>query len=191
LEVLTEPERKEEERKSQMFADDTLLTMEQKQRLNEFYGKVDQRWELIYKATRDGFECSTFHRLCDNQGPTMVIIRSTGGYLFGGYASQPWKSIEGYVNAQNSFLYLLTNANGNQPTKFLYNNNGSGFDDNSGYGPTFGGGHDLHISDKSNANNSSSCNVGYSYPNTLGLGQGTFTGAYNFQTIEIEVFKLS
>ena len=192
LEVLTEPERKEEEeeRKSQMFADDTLLTVEQKQKLNEFYGKADQQWTLIYKATRDGFEASTFHRLCDNQGPTMAIIRSTGGYLFGGYASEPWKSSGAWINAQNSFLFLLTNANGNQPTKVLYNNNGHALYDNPSYGPTFGANHDLHISDKSNTNNSSYCSIPQSYPNTLGLGQATFTGANNFQTTEIEVFKL-
>ena len=191
LEVLTAPERAEEERKAQLFMDDTLLTTEQKQKLNEFYGKADQRWELIYKATRDGFEVSTFHRLCDNKGPTMVIIRSTGGYLFGGYASQAWTSSGSYTNAADSFLFLLTNANGSQPTKFLYNNNGHAFYNAQGYGPTFGSNHDLYISDQSNANNSSYCNIPGSYANTLGLGQATFTGAHNFQTTEIEVFKLS
>jgi hypothetical protein len=192
LEVLTEPERKEEERKAQLFINDTLLTIEQKQKLNEFYGKSDQRWELIYKATKDGFEASTFHRLCDNQGPTMVIIQSTGGYLFGGYASQSWNSAGSYTNAKDSFLFLLTNANGSPATKFLYNNNGHAFNNTPSYGPTFGNAYDLHICDKSDANNSSYCNItgAHGYPNTLGLGQGTFTGGRHFQTTEIEVFKL-
>lgn len=199
LEILTEPERVEEERKkkeeedkSRVFNGDTLLTMELIQKLNEFYGKADQCWELIYKATKDGFEVSTFHRLCDNQGPTMVIIRSIGGYLFGGYASQPWSTNGSYTNAPNSFLFLLTNANGNQPTKFPYNNNGHAFYNHQNYGPTFGNGHDLYVSNQSNANNSSYCNMTgiYSYPNSLGLGQATFTGTHNFQTTEVEVFKL-
>ncbi|CAF1200424.1 unnamed protein product [Adineta steineri] len=154
----------------------------------------DQRWESIYIATKDGSDASTFHRLCDNQGPTMVIIRSTGGYLFGGYASQSWSSNGSYTNAPNSFLFLLTNANGSQPTKFLYNNNGYAFYNHPAYGPAYGGSHDLHICDKSNANNNSYCNMSgesSSYPNTLGLGVVTFTGAKNFQTTEIEVFKLS
>ncbi|CAF1199784.1 unnamed protein product [Adineta steineri] len=43
LEVLTEPERKEEERKAQLFVGDTLLSVEQIRKLNEFYGKADQR----------------------------------------------------------------------------------------------------------------------------------------------------
>jgi hypothetical protein len=190
LEVLTEPERKEEERKARPFSDSTLLTKEQHVKLNEFYGKNDQRWQLIYKGTRDGFETATFHRLCDNQGPTMTIIRSTGGYLFGGYASQAWTSAGNYTNAANSFLFLLTNANGSPPTKFLYNNNGNAFYNGSGYGPTFGGAHDLYISDKSNTSASSYCSIGSSYPNTLNLGVNTFTGSRNFQTTEIEVFKL-
>ncbi|CAF1199767.1 unnamed protein product [Adineta steineri] len=123
----------------------------------------------------------------------MIIIRSTGDYLFGGYASQSWSSTGTFTNAPNSFLFLLTNTNGSQPTKFLYNNNGNAFHNDQSYGPTFGNGHDLYICDKSNANNSSYCNMlgSYGYPNTLGLGPATFTGTKNFQTTEIEVFKLS
>ncbi|CAF4858985.1 unnamed protein product [Rotaria socialis] len=198
LEVLTEPERKIEEAaererqmKAALFPDDTLLTIEQMQKLNEFYGKANQMWALIYKATRDGFDGPTFHRLCDNQGATIVIIRSSGGYLFGGYAAQSWNSAGSYINAINSFLFLLTNANGSQPTKFPYNNNGHALHGNNAYGPTFGGGHDLHICNNSNTINGSYCNISHSYTNPLGLGSATFTGARNFQTTEIEVFKLS
>ncbi|CAF1026144.1 unnamed protein product [Adineta steineri] len=191
VEILTEPARRaEEERQKVKFENATLLNIEQQQKLNEFYGTNEQRWQLIYKGTRDGFDASTFHRLCDNQGPTITVVRSTGGYLFGGYASQSWNSTNTYTNALNSFLFLLTNANGSQPTKFLYNNNGHGLHGHVSQGPTFGGGHDLHISSGSNINTNSYCNLGHSYANTLSLGQNTFTGAKTFQTNEIEVFKL-
>ena len=73
---------------TRLFCDGTLLSMEQQIKLNEFYGRNDQRWMLIYKATRDGFGSSDFHRCCDNQGATMTVIQSKdGGYLFGGYTS--------------------------------------------------------------------------------------------------------
>ena len=39
-------------------------------------------WVLCYKATRDGFDSQSFHSKCDNQGPTIVVIRSTIGYIF-------------------------------------------------------------------------------------------------------------
>ncbi|CAF5126129.1 unnamed protein product, partial [Rotaria sp. Silwood1] len=35
------------------FPDGTLLEKEHKKKLNEFYGKTNQQWELIYKASRD------------------------------------------------------------------------------------------------------------------------------------------
>ena len=51
------------------------------------------------------------------------------------------------------------------------------------YGPTFGGGHDLRISDKSNNSNISYGNIGYSFNNgTLTYGtQQTYT-AWTGQT---------
>lgn len=175
------------------FAGDILLSAHQKQILNDFYGVSDQRWDLIYQATRDGFESTTFHRLCDYQGPTMVVIRSTEGYLFGGYASKSWSPTAGYIDAPNSFLFLLTNANGNQPTKFVCKKNSNALHGGIQYGPVFGNGNDLYINDKSNTNTSSVCRISdtSSYENTLQLGNNTFTGGGNFQTSEIEVFKLA
>ena len=54
---------------------------------------------------------------------------------------------------------------------------------NPSYGPTFGRGHDLHISDKSNTSNSSHGNIGHCFNNgTLTYGtQQTYT-AWTGQT---------
>ena len=172
------------------FQKTTLLNFEQQQKLNEFYGKKDQMWNLIYIGTQDGFDAAVFHNRANNQGPTMTIIRSTGGCIFGGYASQAWTSAGNYTNAANSFLFLLTNANGSPPTKFLYNNNGNGLYNNASFGPTFGGGVDLYIANSCNINNCQ-CNLGTSYPNSLNLGANTFTGSNTFLVAEIEVFKLA
>jgi len=87
--VLTETEGKAEKEKQKIiFEGTTLLNIEQQLKLNEIYDVKDQRWKLLYNAAVDGFGANAFHRLCDNQGPTMTVIKSTGGYLFGGYASQ-------------------------------------------------------------------------------------------------------
>jgi len=69
------------------FPNGTLLGVEHTKKLNEFYGKPEQRWELIYKASRDGFDANAFHTRCNNQGPTFTIIKSNNGYLFGGYTA--------------------------------------------------------------------------------------------------------
>ncbi|CAF3956738.1 unnamed protein product, partial [Rotaria magnacalcarata] len=85
-----EPDRSAEiqqEKRTSDFLNGTLLTMEQEKKLNEFYGTSNQKWDLIYRGSRDGFDSNAFHTRCDNQGSTMTVVRSTNNYLFGGYAS--------------------------------------------------------------------------------------------------------
>ena len=48
--------------------------------------------ELIYRGTRDGSDCNSFHNKCDNQGPTIVLCKNEKGNIFGGYASISWTS---------------------------------------------------------------------------------------------------
>ena len=49
--------------------------------------KKEINLELIYRASRDGWESNIFHQKCDNKGPTIVLVRSELGKIFGGYAS--------------------------------------------------------------------------------------------------------
>ncbi|CAF1592627.1 unnamed protein product [Adineta ricciae] len=59
----------------------SLLNVIQWQKLISWSGKKD--WKLLYKASRDGFHCKDFHRLCDNQGATITVIRTKQGYICG------------------------------------------------------------------------------------------------------------
>jgi hypothetical protein len=80
-----------------------------------------------------------------------------------------------------------------KPTKF----NAVGADSiycNSYYGPTWGGGYDLYVSNNCNQNASSYSNLGFTYrhPNLVyGSNEATtfLTGSFNFQVEEIEVFQ--
>lgn len=47
-------------------------------------------WASCWIATKHGWKGSTFHNLCDNKGPTLVIVR-VGDYIFGGYAGVSWR----------------------------------------------------------------------------------------------------
>ncbi|RIB18891.1 hypothetical protein C2G38_1311674 [Gigaspora rosea] len=42
------------------------------------------KFRLLLRGSRDGFDINTFHNLCDFQGPTIVIFRTTQGKLIGG-----------------------------------------------------------------------------------------------------------
>jgi hypothetical protein len=65
----------------------------------------------------------------------------------------------------------------------------------SGYGPTFGGGHDLHICDNPQVNQGSYSNFGHTYQLPPGYVYGSeqsknlLAGQYAFLTTEIEVFN--
>ena len=88
-------------------------------------------------------------------------------------------------------LFTLTNTHNILPTKYLIKpgSEGNAVYHNSGYGPTFGDGHDLHLAANSNSNNGSYSNFPYGYTDTTGQGNNTFVGSYNFTTTDIEVFK--
>ena len=50
-----------------------------------------RRLRLLYRASRDGFAAECFHSRCDNNGPTVTIVKS-GEYIFGGFTEQSWTS---------------------------------------------------------------------------------------------------
>jgi len=149
---------------------------------------VRQKWNLIYRASQDRFETVDFHSKCDNKPNTLVVIKSTNGNVFGGYSEQTWNHIGTYKADPNSFIFSLINKL-NKPIKMKCSQN-DGIYCNSSYGPTFGGGHDLHIADKSNTNTSSYSNLGCSYTHPYGSNEAKsfLAGSYNFQVTEIEVY---
>ncbi len=36
-----------------------------------------KKYNLLYKLTRDGDECSTFHSKCNGKGTTIILIQTT------------------------------------------------------------------------------------------------------------------
>ena len=45
---------------------------------------------LLYSAEDDGWTAAKFHELCDGKGPTLVLIESEHGCIFGGSTSCSW-----------------------------------------------------------------------------------------------------
>jgi len=48
---------------------------------------------LLYRASRDGWGASDFHRMCDDKGATVTVVKSSDGYIFGGYTDVAWGQI--------------------------------------------------------------------------------------------------
>lgn len=185
-----------EEFREPTFIGGTLLKPEWESKLNSWF-KVNNTndWKVIYQATKDGFSSSSFHLKCNNQGPTMVVIKSNNGNIFGAYVPDSWISKNGYVYNNKTCLFSLVNSD-KKLVKIPNTGPSAGttysYYDYSSYGPTFGGGHDLYICDASNVTRSSYSNLGHSFSlpgYTYGSTQikDFLAGSYNFTTLEIEV----
>ena len=169
-----------------------LTTSEMKDNLiNLIQFNNSNTWTLIYQATRDGFAASTFHSKCDNKPNTLSVIRSSNGNVFGGYTEESWSGIR-YKIDLSAFIFSLINKQ-NKPLKMKCPECQNTIYCHIGYGPTFGGGHDFHISDNSNTNTNSYSNLGHSYSHpdyAAGSNEAKsfLAGSNNFQVSEIEVY---
>jgi hypothetical protein len=156
---------------------------------------------LLYRGSRDGFTAERFHALCDSMGPTLVVIRSkTTEAVFGGYAAQSWQSPPSavYTKSKECFLFSLdapVNVPRRDPVRLGIKPDQDQFAMicYQQYGPTFGRGHDLHVSnDCSQVAASSYCHVNYSYEAPpQGESAASFcAGQRNFIVEEMEVFAV-
>jgi hypothetical protein len=185
-------ERQEWEERSKMTLS-VILSRLQVDMILGWLGK-QTNLELLYRASRDGWRVTDFHSECDNKGATVTVIKSTGGYVFGGYADVAWSSCGQWLPSSNAFLFALQYPSGVAPVKMPLTQaqHPNAMFDNSTYGPTFGGNHDIHVADNSNSNSNSYTNAGHAYQLPAGQNAQTFlTGARNFQAAEIEVFRVT
>lgn len=100
---------------------------------------TDKMTKLLYRASRDGWVSKDFHRMCDNKGPTMVIIKSEGGNIFGGYAHSSWDSTGNNKFDIGSYIFSLKNPSSSPPAYWTVNNGTRAICGAAGYGPIFGG----------------------------------------------------
>jgi hypothetical protein len=149
-------------------------------------------FELLYRASRDGWTTDDFHRCCDNRGPTLVVVRCSDGFVFGGYAAASWNSSCSWIQSPGnaSFLFTLKNPHNIPPTRYNCKNPQRELYGVSNLGPIFGRGHDLLIYHNACINLNSYCHLGTTYNDTTGRGDKTFTGNQNFKVGEYEVFAV-
>jgi hypothetical protein len=151
---------------------------------------IDQTWNLIYRASQDGFESVNFHLKCDNKQNTLVIIKSTNGNIFGGYTEQSWGGNDIDPYNLNSFIFSLINTL-DKPIKIKWSK-GKQISCDINLGPAFGS-VDIHIGKKSNSNDYNYAELGSSYThpdyayNSI-KAKSFLAGANSFQVSEIEVF---
>ena len=99
-----------------------------------------------------------------------------------------------YGSTSNAFIFSLRNKEGLPPFKSMVAISSYAIYRYSGYGPTFGGGHDIKIADNANSNTNSYTNFGesnyYSVPSGVQNSYTVLAGTRNFTPDEVEVFYL-
>ena len=112
-------------RPSEVLIGSKLMDQQFDSYLREWAG--DHQWELIYRASEHKFSPRSFHESCDDKGPTIVIAKSIGGSLMGGYTTKSWKYGEGiyytihssfldhYKKDPQAFIFTLKNPHGTTP----------------------------------------------------------------------------
>nr|XP_058947361.1 protein jagged-2-like isoform X3 [Pocillopora verrucosa] len=99
---------------------------------------------------------------------------------------------EGYRRTDKAFIYSLENKEGLAPFKSMVKRGSQAIYMGISYGPTFGGGHDIHIANNAGHNAHSYTNFGHSFlaPSEVKEKVTVLTGTYHFTPDEVEVFYL-
>ena len=147
-------------------------------------------FNLLYRATRDGSYPKDYHKKCDNQGPTLTLIKTDNNRKFGGYVSkdrQYGTRDEVFVKDKNAFIFSI-----NKKTKYnIKDENTDAFSNSSIRGPNFTASLGFYCNEDSGnmfkPRNSyeSKTNPSYNSNNAY-----EFAGKNEFKAVEIEVFKV-
>jgi hypothetical protein len=154
-------------------------------------------FKLLYRGSRDGFRASDFHSRCDGHSPTVTVILSENGSIFGGYTPQAWHALDKFIAdlSRKSFIFTLKNPHNLEPRIFplLKEHLDHALYGKADRGPCFGYGHNIGVVNNCNASPSNYTGYfGTTYSNDTELDRETLlTGGEWFQVQEIEVFELS
>ncbi|GES77836.1 hypothetical protein GLOIN_2v1534764 [Rhizophagus clarus] len=142
---------------------------------NDDYTKqnVPYQFTLLLRGTRDGFDPTKFHQLCDSKGATITIARiENSKQIIGGYNSLHWYQNGQYGNSSDNFLFKIIdskNLNSAQISR-ICNSYGNAVYYHASYGPTFGSGNDLCARGKTwSSNNGNYSNIGI--PNSFTIDE--------------------
>lgn len=145
------------------------------------------KFNLLYKASRDGDRISTFTEKVKNKSPTLILIKSKAGYKFGGYTTMEWNMTGSYTYKEDKFAFIFSINNKQQFNlkknceKYAICGDPKHF--------AFGGGHDLTIWDKFTSNNNSE-DYKYNFSYNITSNYELTGGSNSFYVEKCEVYQI-
>jgi hypothetical protein len=176
-----------------MVKESKLLDRKYHKELKKMFDNKKVKLTLLWRGSRDGFDCSTFHRLCDNKGATLMVAKSNSyNHIFGGYNPQSWTQSSSYSYGSGAWLYVLDNPS-HTPIKVMQTSGSAAVYNYSSYGPTWGSGHDMYFPSNCNSSSISCSTSSYSQIATGYTGyysSSTMGGSSSFTVSEVEIFSV-
>ena len=146
----------------------------------------NSKFNLIYRATTDGDDFTTFHSKCDGQGPTIILFKTEKNRKWGAYTDYPWNSSSGCDHSNNTkyFLYSINDEKKYIPKKGVTRSNGG--HNNVWFCDTMGISKNSILAINAGVENPGNSNRYENY-----IKDYEITGDKNFTCVELEVYKVS
>ena len=148
-------------------------------------------FKKLYRASTDGEDASTFHKLCDNIENTLSFVKTGGHRRFGGFTTQTWNQVNSFTKTdENAFVFSLDKLK-----IYPYTNNGRAIRCDNNYLPTFGVGtcdfrlYNKPLSDVNLYTNQVSGDRSYNYNGDANALSENGNGNC-IKTIEVEVYQV-
>jgi hypothetical protein len=101
-------------------------------------------WKRLYRGSEHEFSAAAFHRLCNNQGPTIVLVKAENGRVAAAYSCVSWKSEHEYHAEANPRGFICAiDASNNFAERINSVTRGKSIYQSSYSGPLFYGGFDI------------------------------------------------
>lgn len=151
-------------------------------------------FQLLFTTEKYGWELSSFHEKCDNQGSTLLVIETIEGYVFGAYTTIPFTSPETAEYSTDitasSFLYSLKNPHHTSAQRMvvMVDKATEALVVGKEYGPTYGSGNDMYMI---NTLKDVFFQSFQSYEENTAYKELLFTNSYTAKVKCMEVWKVS
>ncbi len=85
--------------------------IEQKKNLIKALGGKIFKTKQLYQGSKHGFKYKDFHRLCDNKGPTITLMKvDHNNDCIGGFTAAQWEATDGHGRDPSAVVFNLTTA---------------------------------------------------------------------------------
>ena len=93
-----------------LFTDSKIIKEDERKLISKWIlPHYNLKFELLYRAARDGLEPMAFHTRCDNKGPTLFVAKLSSNKRLGGFTRESWDLTIVGKKDEKAFLFSLDN----------------------------------------------------------------------------------